>query len=139
MNLTRACDARQVTGKDVGLYEMEDPRTVEAAAKGFVAISAAVAVALSLFFWSFVPIAFWAYLAIGTAIAFVLVVGVYAVTIWPLVLVIAKLFGRSDRRGEPNVPVEPTPQDGAAHRQRSAALARIRWWTEQKTRSTNHS
>ena len=97
---------------------MEDPRTVEATAKRVVAISATVAVALSLFLWSFVPIAFWAYLAIGTAFAFALVAGLYAVTIWPLVLVIAKLFGESAGRRGPNQPREPTPKDGAAQRPR---------------------
>jgi hypothetical protein len=121
MQKKRAGAAQPGAPADVRRHKMEDPRSVEAAAKGFVLVSGATALGLSLFLWSFIPIAFWMHLVIGTALAFVVVAAINVVTIWPLLLLIARVFGGDRNEGkEPNKPLEPTPKDGAAHRPRSA-------------------
>jgi hypothetical protein len=73
-------------------------------------MSAVFAVALSPVWWSFLPVGLWLYLVIGSAICFLLVGALYGVTIWPVVLLIAKLFGQDRNRGTPNRAV---PADAA--------------------------
>jgi hypothetical protein len=73
-------------------------------------VSGASAIALSFLWWSFLPVGLWLYLVIGSAICFLLVAALYGVTIWPLVLLLAKLFGQEHNRAEPNRAV---PADAA--------------------------
>ena len=81
---------------------MENPRVVEGAVRAVLVVSAAVAIAASLLWWSFLPVGLWLYLVIGSAVCFLLIAALYGVTIWPLVLLLAKLFGQDDNRAKPN-------------------------------------
>jgi len=48
-------------------------------------------------------------MTVGVAVAFVVVTGIHAVTVWPLVLLIAKVFdGREARRSGAPRSAEPT-------------------------------
>ena len=71
---------------------MTDSRAVENFGKGFLVASGATSGALSIYFESFTFVLFWVYFIGLFAIASVVCFLIWSVTIWSLVLLIAKVF-----------------------------------------------
>jgi len=68
---------------------MEDPRLVPRAIVGFAVATGVGCSALSVYLWDVSPLAVWAVIMVGVGSAFLVVTGLYAVTVWPVVLLIA--------------------------------------------------
>ena len=64
--------------------------------------------ALSLYLWDVSPLAVWALMMVGVGAAFFVVTGILAVTVWPFVLLVAKVFdGRGAGKLSGTRPDEP--------------------------------
>jgi hypothetical protein len=74
---------------------MTDPRAVTTLGKGFLIASGIICVALAIYFRDFSFILNWLYVIAVFAIACVVILLIWSVTIWPLLLAIGKLFHRS--------------------------------------------
>ena len=95
---------------------MEDPRLVHRAIAGFAVATGIGCSALSLYLWDVSPLAVWALMMVGVGAASLVVTGMFAVTVWPVVLLIAKMF---DGRGAGKVDgASPTEPGAAAERDR---------------------
>ena len=90
---------------------MEDPRLVHRAIVGFAGATGIRCSALSLYLWDVTPLAAWALMMVGVVAAFLIVTGMFAVTVWPVVLLIAKVC---DRRGAGKVGGARPAEPGAA-------------------------
>ena len=90
---------------------MEDPRLVHRAVAGFAVATGIGCSALSLYLWDVSPLAVWALMMVGVGAAFLVVTGVFAVTIWPLVLLFAWVF---DGRGGGKLGGAPPAERGDA-------------------------
>lgn len=107
-------------------HEMENPKDVESGFVFFVAFTGVVCAILSVVFWNAAILLYWVLALIALAFAFVMITAVYAITVWPLLLLIAKVFGKvgpSLHSGQPagRTPAEPgAPADGRGQRS---------WWT----------
>jgi hypothetical protein len=67
--------------------------------------------ALSLYLWDASPLAVWAVMMAGAGAASLVVTGILAVTVWPFVLLVAKVF---DGRGAGKVSGTRPDEPGAA-------------------------
>jgi len=74
---------------------MTDPRAVTTLGKVFLVASGITCVALAIYFQDFSFVLSWLYVVAIFAIACAATFLIWTVTIWPLVLVIARLFQRS--------------------------------------------
>jgi len=97
---------------------MEDPRLVHRGLVGLGCVVAAASAALSLYLWDVHPLVVWMLTMVGIALGFVIVTGIHAVTVWPLVLLIAMVVdGRGKRRpadqgsAEPAAPADCDPDE----------------------------
>jgi hypothetical protein len=77
---------------------MEDPRLVQRAVAGFAVATGVGSLAVSLYSWDVSPLAMWALMMVGAGATFLVITGIFAVTIWPFVLLIAKVFDRREVR-----------------------------------------
>jgi hypothetical protein len=88
---------------------MEDPRLVNRLLVGLATVVGVACVACSLYLWDGTPLVALIVMTVGVAVAFVVITGIHAVTVWPLVLLIAKLFDdRNERRSAAVRSAEPT-------------------------------
>ena len=67
--------------------------------------------AVSLYSWDVSPLAVWALMMVGAGATFLVVTGILAVTVWPFVLLVAKVF---DGRGAGKVSGTRPDEPGAA-------------------------
>jgi hypothetical protein len=74
---------------------MTDPRAVTTLGKGFLIASGIACVALAIYFQDFSFVLYWLYFIVIFAIACAAIFLIWSVTIWPLVLLIGRLFQRS--------------------------------------------
>jgi len=64
--------------------------------------------ALSLYLWDVQPLVVFVLATVGIAVGFVIVTGIHAMTVWPVVLLIAMVFdGRGRRRSDAARSAEP--------------------------------
>ena len=73
---------------------MENPRIVGAFGKGILVASGILLATASVYWQTSTPVVTWIYFIALLAVAFVAIFLVWSVTIWPLVLLIAKIFTR---------------------------------------------
>jgi hypothetical protein len=90
---------------------VEDPRLVHRAVAGFAVATDIGCSALSLYLWDVSPLVVWALMMVGFGAASLVVTGMFAVTVWPVVLLIAKVF---DGRGAGKVGGARPAEPGAA-------------------------
>jgi len=83
---------------------VENPRVVEAFYKALLVASGIVCGVLSLYLWDATILRRWLSSLAILAIVFMVITFVWAVTVWPLVLLVAKIFGRSAKRCETRGP-----------------------------------
>jgi hypothetical protein len=87
---------------------MEDPRLVPRAIAGFAVATGVGCSALSVYLWDVSPLAVWALIVVGVGSAFLVVTTIFAVTVWPVVLLIAWVFdGRRAGKMGGTRPAEP--------------------------------
>ena len=87
---------------------MEDPRLVHRAVVGFAVATGVGSLAVSLYSWDVSPLAVWALMMVGAGATFLVITGILAVTVWPFVLLIAKVFdGRGVGKPSGARPAEP--------------------------------
>jgi hypothetical protein len=73
---------------------MENPKQVHSALVGFVVAGSLGFVALSLYLREVWPIAAWGLFLVGSAVVFAIIAVIYGVTVWPLLLLIGRVFDR---------------------------------------------
>lgn len=78
---------------------MERPRVVEGWLRTWAVLSVIVAGAASIWFRSFEPLGLWLLLAAGLVAACAMVTLLYAITLWPFLLLIARFSGRTSNGG----------------------------------------
>jgi hypothetical protein len=72
---------------------MEDPRLVNRAVAGFVCLTGVGCAVLALYAWSASPLVWWIVLMVGLVATCLITTSIYAVTVWPLMLLVAWVFG----------------------------------------------
>ena len=90
---------------------MDDPRLVHRAIAGFAVATGIGCSALSLYLWDVSPLVAWALMMVGVVATSLIVTGIFAVTVWPVVLLVAKVF---DGRGAGKVSGTRPDEPGAA-------------------------
>src|SRR4029453_2206498 len=84
---------------------MEDPRLVNRAVAGVVCLAGVGCLVLSLYWWAADPRAWWIVLMVGLVATCLIVTGIYTVTVWPLLWLLALAFG--GRRPGTREPADP--------------------------------
>ena len=77
--------------------DMENPKQVHAALVGFTIIGSVGFAALSLYLWQVWPIAVWGLFLVGLVVMFAIITVIYGVTVWPLLLLIGRVFDRPSK------------------------------------------
>lgn len=95
---------------------MENPKQVHSVLAGFAIVGSLGFVALSLYLWEIWPIAVWGLFLIGSAVVFAIITVIFCVTVWPILLLIGRVFDRPSR----------TPSSGTPSAEPSAAADRGR-------------
>ena len=79
---------------------MENPGAVDAAGKALFLISGIVCGALSLYLWNVAIFLAWLYGLIVFAVLSIVIVAIWAITVWPLVILTAQflnMIGKEDK------------------------------------------
>ena len=87
---------------------MENPKHVHTALVGLAIMGSLGFAGLSLYLWDIWPIAAWGLFLVGSAAVCAIVTIVYGVTVWPILLLIGRVFDRPSKTpSSPAVSAEP--------------------------------
>jgi len=95
---------------------MENPKVVHQALATVAIMASLASGGLSLYLWDVRPIAIWGFFIAALAVAFMIITVVYSVTVWPLLLLIGRVFDRRSKTTPPTVgSAEPPAATDCGH------------------------
>jgi hypothetical protein len=96
---------------------MENPKHVHSALVGFVIFGSVGFAGLSLYLWHIWPIAAWVLVLLGSAMLFGVITLIFAVTVWPILLLIGRILDRPSKTASAavNSTEPPAPADRGPH------------------------